>query len=100
MPGRGGSPMETVAAGPIPLVAPAPPRAVGRSVRPGAALAAGGALGLLAELLFYRRPLGVSVPLFALALVGAGLLLARASGLRARRGNIWLLAPLGFFAAM
>jgi hypothetical protein len=68
--------------------------------RPTAVLAAGAALGVLADLLFYRRPLGVSVPLFVLALVGALLLLARASGLRARAGNLWLLGPLGFFAAM
>jgi hypothetical protein len=36
--------------------------------RPVAALTAGAALGLLADLLFYRRPPGVSVPLFVLAL--------------------------------
>src|SRR5205823_13293691 len=49
---------------------------------------------------FYRRPLGVSAPLFVLALVGALLVLGRAGGVRPRPGNLWLLAPLGFFSAM
>ena len=92
--------METVASGPIQLVAAAPARVAGQTARPAAALALGAALGVLADLLFYRRPVGVSAPLFVLALVGALLLVARASGVRARAGNLWLLAPLGFFAAM
>jgi hypothetical protein len=92
--------METVASGPIPLAVPSAQPIARGAIRPTAALAAGAALGLLADLLFYRRPLGISAPLFVLALLGALFLLARAGSVPARAGNLWLLAPIGFFAAM
>jgi hypothetical protein len=92
--------MQTAARVPIPLTAPARTRVARSAARPTAALAAGAALGLLADLLFYGRPLGLSFPLFVAALVGALLLLARAQGVPARIGTLWLLGPLGFFAAM
>jgi hypothetical protein len=91
--------METVASAPLPLAA-APPRAAGRLGHSTGALVAGAALGWGADLLFYRRPLGVSVPLFVLALLGALCVVARAGGVRPRAGNLWLVVPLGFFAAM
>ena len=62
----------------------------------GAALA----LGLLADVLFYGERLGISVPLFAVALVAGLLGLAHVADVRPAWANLWLLAPVAFFAAM
>ena len=60
------------------------------------------AVGLAADILFYRQSLGLSAPLFG-ALVVGGLLLALASEARAGRQmwrNVWLAVPTLFFATM
>jgi hypothetical protein len=60
------------------------------------------AVGLAADVLFYRQSLGLSAPLFAALMIG-GLLLALASEARAGsrvRRNVWLAVPTLFFAAM
>ena len=70
----------------------------------GAALA----LGFLADVLFYSERLGLSVPLFAAALVAGLFALARTTDPASQAGqavqpawtNLWLLVPLFFFAAM
>jgi hypothetical protein len=57
-------------------------------------------LGWLADLLFYNKSFGINFPVFTglltLALIGVSL---REKGVLVRR-NLWLLAPLGFFALM
>lgn len=58
------------------------------------------ALGVLADLLFYRRYLGISFLVFILLCIGALLWAARLEGVRPVRQNLWLMAALAFFAAM
>jgi hypothetical protein len=57
-------------------------------------------LGLSVDVLFYAKPLGISAPLFALLVVGSLFMLGRLEGLRPVVRNLWLLAPLFFFATM
>ena len=57
-------------------------------------------LGWGVDLLFYGKALGISVPLFALSLMVALFGLGRLEGARPVRCNLWLLAPLVFFAGM
>ena len=58
------------------------------------------ALGWISDALFYGTGPGVSAPLFVLLLVAALLVLGRLERVRPARRNLWLLAPLIFFAAM
>lgn len=58
------------------------------------------ALGWSANILFYGERLGVSAPLFVLLLLGSLSLLARLEGVQLVRRNVWLVAPLLFFATM
>ncbi|HET7076273.1 MAG TPA: hypothetical protein VFM49_02385, partial [Chloroflexia bacterium] len=58
------------------------------------------ALGWATDILFYGKPLGISVPLFVLLGLGALIGLGRREGVGPRRANLWLLAPIAFFAAM
>jgi hypothetical protein len=58
------------------------------------------ALGAASDGLFYNQRAGISVFLFHALLVGAGVVLGRRDGARMQRANLWLLIPLGFFAAM
>jgi hypothetical protein len=58
------------------------------------------ALGWATDILFYGKPLGISVPLFVGLALAALFGLGRREGVAARRANLWLLAPIGFFAAM
>jgi hypothetical protein len=58
------------------------------------------ALGWSVDLLFYGKALGISVPLFVLLLMVALFGLGRLEGVRPVRRNLWLLAPLIFFASM
>lgn len=58
------------------------------------------ALGVLVDLLFYDKPLGVSVFLFVSLLLLALFALGRGEGVRPVRANLWLAPPLLFFAAM
>ncbi len=57
-------------------------------------------LGILADLLTYNQPLGISVPLITLLVVLAAAALALAGGVSITITNAWLIAPLLFFAAM
>ncbi len=57
-------------------------------------------LGVLAQALFYNNPPGISVLIFvSLALIGL-LVLARLEKVRLVVRNLWLVAPLIFFASM
>src|SRR5438552_12882016 len=58
------------------------------------------ALGWSADLLFYGKSLGISVPLFALLLLASLFVLGRLEGTGLARRNLWLLLPVGFFATM
>jgi len=58
------------------------------------------ALGWGVDLLFYGKALGVSVPLFVLLLMVALFGLGWLEGVQPARRNLWLLAPLIFFASM
>ena len=69
-------------------------------MREGLALALALLLGCLATTLFYRHPLGLSVPLFVVALLGSLAALMRAAGLCLRLRSLVLVPPLLFFAAM
>lgn len=71
-----------------------------KPAKPAAILAVSLALGLLFDLLFFDNIPGISVLLYVAA-IAAGLLgLARALNHRLPAATLWLLAPLGFFAAM
>src|SRR2546425_1822942 len=58
------------------------------------------ALGWSADLFFYGKRLGISVPLFALLLLGSLFALGRLERTGLARRNLWLLLPVGFFATM
>ena len=58
------------------------------------------ALGWSVDLLFYGKALGISVPLFVLLLIAVLFGLGRLEMVRPVRRNLWLLAPLIFFAGM
>ncbi len=58
------------------------------------------ALGWSVDLLFYDKALGVSFPLFVLLVLIALFGLSRLEGVPPARRNLWLLAPLLFFAGM
>lgn len=78
----------------------APPAAVVRLQPAVRVLPAALALGWSADLLFYGQQLGVSFPLFVLLLLGSLAFLARQEGVFLMRRNVWLVAPLLFFATM
>nr|MBC8248239.1 hypothetical protein [Anaerolineales bacterium] len=58
------------------------------------------ALGWSVDLLFYGKALGISAALFVLLLMVALFGLGRLEGTQPVRRNLWLLAPLIFFASM
>jgi hypothetical protein len=68
--------------------------------RPSFTLLTALALGWSVDLLFYGKALGISVLLFVLLLIVALFGLGRLEGVRPAWRNLWLLAPLIFFAAM
>jgi Domain of unknown function (DUF4173) len=73
---------------------------MGRERRLGLALlAAALALGLLGDLLFQGRPLGLNVGLFALAFVAALALLLRVGRAPLHQGRRWMTLPLLVFAS-
>ncbi|HEY2355409.1 MAG TPA: DUF4173 domain-containing protein [Gaiellaceae bacterium] len=63
-----------------------------------ALLAAAVVLGVLGDLVFYGRPLGVNVALFALAFVGALAVLLRVGRAPFHQGRRWMALPLLVFA--
>lgn len=58
------------------------------------------ALGWSTDVLFYGKSIGISLLLFVLLLLTALFSLSRMEGVRVLPRNLWLLAPLLFFAAM
>ncbi len=58
------------------------------------------ALGLIADLLFYKQAIGVSVLVFVLFFLGALFLVGGLERVRTSGKNLWLIGPLLFFAAM
>lgn len=58
------------------------------------------ALGLIVEILFYGRPLGVSFPIWAVTVCIAALGMAWTESRRPARGSAWLIAPILIFAAL
>lgn len=73
---------------------------ISRLKSPLVVLGTGLALGLTADRLLYGQPAGISIPIIAVLLVAALLILARIEGVRVVRANLWLIAPLLFLAAM
>ena len=57
-------------------------------------------VGFVGDLMFYDRPLGISVPIFVAAVVAALLTLAAVEKPPVVRANLWLIVPLLFLAAM
>jgi hypothetical protein len=64
------------------------------------AVLAGLLLGVLGDLLFFGKLIGLSFPLFVLVVVGITLLSILATRQPIRWRNAWPLIPLGFFALM
>lgn len=64
------------------------------------ALLAGLGLGLLGNILFYGRSLGISFPLFIFVLIVVVLALTTPAGVKIRWRNLWPLIPVMFFAVM
>jgi hypothetical protein len=58
------------------------------------------ALGLIVEILFYKHPLGISFPVWAVAVCIAAVGMAWAESRRPARGSAWLIAPILGFAAL
>jgi hypothetical protein len=71
-----------------------------RTNRPSFTLLTALALGWSVDFLFYGKALGISVLLFVLLLIVALFGLGWLEGVRPAWRNLWLLAPLIFFAAM
>ncbi len=58
------------------------------------------ALGWSTDFIFYGKTAGISVPIFTLLTLAALFVLGRLGGVRVVGRNLWLLAPLLFFATM
>ncbi|NPV41582.1 MAG: DUF4173 domain-containing protein [Anaerolineae bacterium] len=58
------------------------------------------AIGLLFDLLFWKKAPGISFPLFVLLGVSAGWLLLKTDGKSPKQINCWLLVPILFFSAI
>lgn len=79
---------------------PSPILVMPNLVSPARVLMSGLALGMLFDLLFFGKMLGISVPLFVASAVGVLFWLGREEDVRPRLRNLWLLLPLLFFASM
>ncbi|HVF98420.1 MAG TPA: DUF4153 domain-containing protein, partial [Chloroflexia bacterium] len=75
-------------------------RIVSNLASPSRVLWAGLGLGMAFDVLFYRKMLGMSFPLFVASLVGVLFWLGRQEDVRPRVRNLWLVLPILFFAAM
>ncbi len=64
------------------------------------AVTAGLVMGLLGNVLFFNRMIGISLPVYILAAVVLVLILMRPARQTVNRRNLWLLFPLIFFAVM
>jgi hypothetical protein len=58
------------------------------------------AIGLLFDLLFWKKAPGISFPLFVLLGVSAGWILLKTDGKSPKQINYWLLVPILFFSAI
>jgi hypothetical protein len=67
---------------------------------PLAVLGIGLLLGLIADLMLYGQPPGISVPIIAALSVAALVALAKAEAAPVVKANLWLIAPVLFLAAM
>jgi hypothetical protein len=68
--------------------------------RVGFAVIVGLIVGLIGNALFFGSSIGINFPLFVAVCVGAALLALRAARQPIQRNNLFLLAPLAFFALM
>ncbi len=57
-------------------------------------------VGLLGNIMFYQKAIGLSFPLFMLIVVGVILVSSRPAGQKLRPRNLWPFIPLLFFALM
>jgi len=57
-------------------------------------------LGLIVEIFFYGRPMGVSFPIWAVAVCIAAFGMAWSEARRPSRGSAWLIGPILVFAAL
>src|SRR3990172_7831751 len=55
-------------------------------------------LGWIFDLLFWKKQIGISLPIFATLIVVVGLWMARGVRLTGARNALWLLVPIAFFA--
>ncbi|MBN1122097.1 MAG: DUF4173 domain-containing protein [Anaerolineae bacterium] len=63
-------------------------------------IAVGFVIGLLSDLLLYGNPLGISVPIIIVLILIGLFVLAAVEGTKVLLGNLWLILPLLFMAAM
>ncbi|MCL5429454.1 MAG: DUF4173 domain-containing protein [Chloroflexi bacterium] len=69
-----------------------------KPVRPQYLLLISLSLAWIFDFLFWRKVIGISVPIFTFLIVGIGLWMARRARLQPAWGAIWLLAPIAFFS--
>ncbi len=55
-------------------------------------------LGWIFDFLFWKKQIGVSLPIFTILILVVGLWMARRAGLTPARNTLWLLVPIAFFA--
>ena len=55
-------------------------------------------LGWIFDFLFWKKQIGVSLPIFTILIIAVGLSLAIRAGLKPARNALWLLVPIAFFA--
>jgi hypothetical protein len=55
-------------------------------------------LGWIFDFLFWKKQIGVSLPIFTLLVIAVGLWLAVRARLKPARNSLWLLVPIAFFA--
>ncbi|MDH5507617.1 MAG: DUF4173 domain-containing protein [Anaerolineae bacterium] len=58
------------------------------------------ALGLIFDVLFWKKPWGISFALFVMLCLITGFVLAKSEGVQPARASLWLLPPIAFLATM
>lgn len=56
------------------------------------------AIGWVFDFLFWKKAVGVSLPIFTFLILAIGLWMARRGGLKPARNALWLLVPIAFFS--
>ncbi len=56
------------------------------------------AIGWIFDFLFWKKAVGISLPIFTFFIIATGLWMARRAGLRASPDALWLLLPIAFFS--